>query len=47
MKKVPVIPEMYEQDDPPIMLAPDKGQAAVMKVESGSAPCGESQPLEG
>ena len=22
------------------MLAPDKGQAAVMKVESGSAPCG-------
>ena len=24
----------------PTMLAPDKGQAAVVKVESGSAPCG-------
>ncbi len=23
-----------------IMLAPDKGQAEVVKVESGSAPCG-------
>lgn len=23
----------------PTMLAPDKGQAAVVKVESGSAPC--------
>lgn len=30
----------------PTMLAPDKGQAAVVKDESGSAPCGLRKPLE-